>query len=249
MLFTTIECPLEHLVGGGFGTANLSSGGLASKLFLFPKPEQPIERLTVGLAGLYDGFQGSDHKFGEITLRALPWFYGPEGGAHIQIGLRDFTGNWDDSYKGVITAVTLAQPMPAAQAALCSTMLKIDNLMLRQSVGFYRSWRVFDPGIPPRANEPTSIRLILTYNYTQARRRFTQVAGSMYYDSGARTFEQDQGASNVNINWRGKTTLSFQLAAHECHNLVAVRFQAFGWLRYQTALTSYIFGTVLPFTL
>lgn len=71
----------------------------------------------------------------------------------------------------------------------------------------------------------------------------------MHYDSSASIAELEQGTYNVGINWRGKTITNFHLAAHECHNLVSVRFQATAFKPYyQSVLTSYIFGTVLHFT-
>jgi hypothetical protein len=68
---------------------------------------EPVARAVAVLRGYRVAFVDDDHELGQITVQlaseimnSLP--DGPEVVVHAVLGLRDFSGSWDDRYSGAI---------------------------------------------------------------------------------------------------------------------------------------------------
>lgn len=232
-----------------YSPEDLGNAGVQSNYFDFDKFDRPISRLTVGLSQIASRFANNhDHHFGELTIRAVPYFQNNIARVAFLLGLRDFSKEWDDPFSGEITATALAQYMTAQETSQCTNLLKINTIKIKQQEGFYRNWREFDPLLPLRAHHITLVRIKATYNYDDIKSRFTQLTGMLIYDGQQFDSEQFLFTRIYGFSPTGSMELEFKLEPYVCNNLLSVRFQLKALQRRrEPALNSFITGTVFNF--
>lgn len=66
----------------------------------------PVAWATAVMTGYNAYFRDGDHELGELTVqlgtRIVNGTEGPEVVVHGRLGLRDYSGTWDDAYGGTI---------------------------------------------------------------------------------------------------------------------------------------------------
>ena len=75
---------------------------------------RPVQRAVAGLVGYTAGFRGSDHHVGELDLGVDTAIDGSNAIVTARLGVRDWSGTWDDDYAGVVQFVVLADLEPIA---------------------------------------------------------------------------------------------------------------------------------------
>jgi hypothetical protein len=92
----------------------------ASRSVSFPTD---VRNATVGITGYSLGFVDKDHPFGRMEIGVESRIAGQVVHVDARLGLRDWSGNWDDAYQGWITAAVIADlsllspPLPTADVS------------------------------------------------------------------------------------------------------------------------------------
>src|SRR6266566_36832 len=125
----------------------------ASQTVVFPRT---VKAGAAGLAGYTIAFRGGDHHVGrlEAAINANTVT------VNASLGLRDWSGNWDDQYDGTVDFAVVAE-LQSATAPPPRTDLIITDVELNQAVQFFRSDRFLDPA---NARPDNSIFLIARKN-------------------------------------------------------------------------------------
>jgi hypothetical protein len=90
----------------------------ASQSVRFPRD---VVNAAVGITGYSIGFSGDDHHVGRMEVAIESEVTGQAVQVNARLGLRDWSGNWDDPYEGWITAAVIAElalispPLPRAE--------------------------------------------------------------------------------------------------------------------------------------
>src|SRR5262245_45788219 len=76
---------------------------------------QPIAMASAVLTGFDASFVGGDHHFGQLWVQLATQIVnnapdGPEVVVNALLGLRDFSGSWDDRYQGKVHICLIAIP-------------------------------------------------------------------------------------------------------------------------------------------
>jgi hypothetical protein len=91
------------------------------KAVVFPRA---VVTAVAGITGYSVGFVGKDHHLGRMVLGIRSLVTNSTVRVTALLGLRDWSGNWDDNYAGDITAAVLAEldflvpPLPSADAGI-----------------------------------------------------------------------------------------------------------------------------------
>jgi hypothetical protein len=92
----------------------------ASRSVSFPTD---VRNATVGITGYSLGFVDEDHHLGRMEIGVESRIAGQVVHVDARLGLRDWSGNWDDAYQGWITAAVIADlsllspPLPTADVS------------------------------------------------------------------------------------------------------------------------------------
>ena len=134
----------------------------------FPRP---VTAALAGLAGFSASFSGSadGRPFGRIVVDVgAADFTGNEAQVACRFGLRDWSGEWDDAYSGVVEYVIRAE---LEDDESVGGEITINGVEYSQSIQFFRSHldldadtRQPDNVIPLIAGKPTAIRVYADYN-------------------------------------------------------------------------------------
>ena len=134
----------------------------------FPRP---VTAALAGLAGFSASFSGSadGRPFGRLVVDVgAAEFTGKEAQVACRFGLRDWSGEWDDAYGGVVEYVLRVE---LEDDESVGAEVTINGVEYSQSIQFFRSrldldadTRREDNTIPLIAGKPTAIRVYADYN-------------------------------------------------------------------------------------
>lgn len=154
----------------------------ASQTLVFPRT---VLQAAVGLAGYSAGFSGSDHHLGLFSVVATHLTNANTVTVTVNLGVRDWSGDWDDSYEGTVRFSVLAE-LEAASAPPRRTDLTIIDAEFTQAIQFFRSDRHLDPGnvrpdnsVPLFSGKGTGVRLYLDCDTASAVPAVSSVAGEV----------------------------------------------------------------------
>jgi hypothetical protein len=130
----------------------------ANKTYVFPRQ---VRAAVTGIAGYVAEFSNrDDHHLGSIDVRVETEILGNTVTVNGFFGLRDWSGEWDDEYDGIIEFTVVAELVPATQPPPRADLV-ITGAELNQSVQHFRSSRYLDP---QNARPDNSIFLIAGKN-------------------------------------------------------------------------------------
>ncbi|HEX6714696.1 MAG TPA: hypothetical protein VF066_14990 [Thermoleophilaceae bacterium] len=144
-----------------------------------------VNQAACGLIGYSIGFAGDDHHLGLLDVRLDSEIDGDLVRVTGTLGLRDWSGNWDDDYDGVLEFAVLAdlasatEPPPRAD-------LEITGFELNQATQFFRSFQHLDGAnvrpdnsIRPIARKPMGVRVYVDYDSTTGLPPITTLNGRL----------------------------------------------------------------------
>lgn len=226
--------------------ANLRDSGPFRRRLNFDSFSRPIRQLFTGLTGYTIGFrQGftltdkNDHPLGRLNVKLENWtFHGPQASVDVLLGLRDWSGDWDDVYEGTVSVAAIAELEPAPATPPASSDLSIVGIEFTQVIQSFQSARHLDPpnvrpdnAIPLVAGKPTTARVYI--NYTGPRPETELITGLLEVTSAAGTWSSPLRGGPViralraeQIN-RGlvEHSLNFRIPDEHCRGTVTVRCQ------------------------
>ncbi len=110
-----------------------------------------VQRAVAGLTGYTAGFRGGDHHVGELDVGLDTEIDGSNANVTVRLGVRDWSGSWDDDYAGVVQFVVLAELDPIGPPGGIRQDLRITGAEMTQATQHFRS---------PHLGADNSIRLI-----------------------------------------------------------------------------------------
>ena len=129
-----------------------------------------IEQSVCGLTGYSIGFSGDDHHLGLLDVRVDSEVEGDLVRVTGTLGLRDWSGNWDDDYDGVLQFAVLAELVSATEPPPRGD-LEITGFELNQATQYFRSFQHLDgANVRPDnsirliARKPTGVRVYVDYD-------------------------------------------------------------------------------------
>jgi hypothetical protein len=169
----------------------------ATAQIAFPRE---VRSVAVGIAGYSATYENSeDHHLGRLTVELSARVNGDDA-TKVDVsgtfGLRDWSGDWDDPYSGVIDYVVLAELAPVAPPPPGGARgdLIVVDAEITQAIQHFRSHKhlnaanVFpDNSVRLVANKPTMVRLYVDYDATSGLAAIGRLSGQLQVSSGGTT--------------------------------------------------------------
>lgn len=230
----------------------------ASQTLVFART---VNQATVGLLGYSVAFgDNDDHNVGAIQIKVDSSINSNTVTVTATLGLRDWSGDWDDEYLGTIEFAVIAD-----LAAITETPPRGDVIVTgiesSQAVQFFRSARYLDPThtLPDNAiflvsRKSTGFRVYVDYDQYAGLPLISKLTGQMTAQTGSTTLTLDPINSggaiapgpDASINQGvADSTLNFMLPAAWCDGVVMIRVQV--WDQADPAKKSAQFTRTLSF--
>lgn len=198
-----------------------------------------VERATAGITGYSMGFAGEDHHVGNLDLGLEATITANVVEVRAHLGVRDWSGNWDDDYAGTITAAVLAD-LVSVTAPPTRGDLSITGLEVNQAIQSFRSAEHLDAAnvLPDNAirlvgGKITGLRLWVDYDADAGLPAITDLSGEVTVRSGAAT---QVITATTSITPRSESeidrgqadhTLNFRLLGELCRGVVDIEARVF----------------------
>jgi hypothetical protein len=230
----------------------------ASQAVIFPRP---VDRVAVGIVGYSVAFgDHSDHAVGRVQIQVESTISDNVVTVTATLGLRDFSGSWDDDYQGTVDFAVLADLAPAGSPRPREDMLIVD-MEVNQAVQFFRAARFLDGAtvLPDNAivlveNKTTGFRCYVDYDAFAGLPPVATLTGEMTVRTGSTTFTRTpiNGGGGIvpmadaAINQASAdNTLNFMLEGAWCVGTVTVSVQV--WDAADPLTKSAVFTRTLNF--
>jgi hypothetical protein len=210
----------------------------ASKTVVFPRS---VKTAVAGLTGYLAEYSGhNDHHVGRLEVRLDTSISNNTVTVDGTFGLRDWSGNWDDEYDGMINFAVVAE-LESATAPPPRNDLMITGVELNQAVQYFRSDRFLDPAnqrpdnsIFLIARKNTGVRVYVDWDSTAGLPPIAVLTGELTVQAGATnlTLTPINGGitpqRDANINQAlANDTLNFMIPAAQCVGTVTISCQVF----------------------
>ena len=218
---------------------------------------RPVLRATAGITGYSFGFVGDDHEVGLLNVNLEATVTSNVVEVRAQLGVRDWSGTWDDDYAGVINAAVLAE-LESATAPPTRGDLIITGTEITQATQSFRSALHLDPAnvlpdnaIPLVGGKGTGVRVWVDYDAGAGLPPIAFLSGELNVRSGGATTTLGPMAAIVprretEID-RGQAghTLNFRIPGEWCRGSVEIECRVFDST--QPTLKSQAFRRTLRF--
>jgi hypothetical protein len=173
----------QPLRGSGPRTVN--------KTLVFPRA---VLSAVAGLTGYLAEFSGGDdHHIGKLDVRLSTTITGDSVTVTGTYGLRDWSGDWDDNYDGVLDFVLLAE-LEAVNAPPARRDLSITGVELNQATQFFRADRFLDlANVHPDNSvfliegKNTGVRVYVDYDSGSGLPLISALSGELVVSNGSST--------------------------------------------------------------
>jgi len=162
----------------------------ASQTVVFPRP---VVRAVAGLGGYTVAYSGGDHHVGRMEVRLDATVNADTVTVEARLGLRDWSGDWDDDYDGTIEFVVLAD-LESATATPPRGDLTVTDMECNQAVQFFRAASYLDPAsVQPDnaiwlvARKNTGVRVYTDWDPTAGLPPISQLTGSLTVQTSSTT--------------------------------------------------------------
>jgi hypothetical protein len=220
-----------------------------------------VLRAVAGIGGYTVAFSGGDHNVGRIEVFLDTSVNNNTVTVSARLGLRDWSGDWDDDYDGAIEFVVVAD-LESASATPPRNDVVVTGMELNQAVQFFRADTYLDPSnVQPDnavwlvSRKNTGVRVYVDYDANAGLPLITNLTGSLVVSSASNTQTRHPinpgGAiaprrdSTINMSVADHT-LNFMVPAAWCEGTVTVQCQV--WDQAAPASKSGIFTRTLVFT-
>jgi len=200
-----------------------------------------VLKATAGITGYSAGFaqDTGDHHLGNLRIRVESSIDGDVVNVTATLGVRDWSGDWDDNYQGTIQFVVVAElaslsdPRPRGD-------LVITGMEFNQATQHFRSDRHLDAAnvmpdntIPLIARKDTAIRVYVDYDANAGLPLINTLSGTLEINTGYTTINIAPFNSIVpmrdNAIDRGQAnqTLNFHIPENLCQGELNLRCRVF----------------------
>ncbi len=212
----------------------------AQTTFIFPRA---IDRAVAGLSGFSAGFhrEDGDHHLGILQMELETRIQNNVAVVEATYGLRDWSGDWDDEYEGVVDIVLLAELADPA-AVPPRGDLSITGVEVNQAIQSFRSHLELDAAnvmpdnsIPLVARKATGLRVYVDYDDSAGLPAITDLSGEVEiitaFGGTTVTLTPEATITPLRDNQidRGNTahTVNFIIAEAWCQGNVTIRARVF----------------------
>jgi len=202
---------------------------------VFPRE---VQNALVGITGYSAGFRGKDHHLGRLAVTARHQIVLNTVSVTVSLGLRDWSGEWDDEYTGIVNFVVLAE-LAAATDPPSRPDLIVTDAEITQVTQHFRSAAFLDPvnvrpdnSIPLLARKPTGVRLWINFQPDLALPPISAVTGQLEAVAGngsvLLTPVEPIVPRRESQILRGEKshTLNFVIPEDRCQGVVTIRARA-----------------------
>ena len=221
---------------------------------VFPRP---VIRAVAGMTGYSFGFVSEDHHVGLLNVSLDTVITNNVVEVRGQLGVRDWSGNWDDDYAGVINVAVLAE-LESATAPPTRGDLIITGAEITQAIQSFRSAQHLDSAnvmpdnaIPLVAGKATGVRCWVDYDAGAGLPAISFLSGQLNVRSGGATTTLMAIAAIVPRpeteidRGRADHTLNFRIPPEWCRGTVEIECRVFDAT--QPALQSAAYRRTLRF--
>ena len=222
-----------------------------------------VNAATAGIVGYSIGYSpNDDHHVGRMEVRVDTAVNGNTVTVTATLGLRDWSGDWDDNYQGRIDFVVLAD-LASATAPPPRADLEITGIEMNQAVQFFRASTYLDSAtaqpdnsIPLVARKETGMRVYVDYDASAGLPPIANLTGQLTVRTSATTLTlnpiNNGGAGTIQprrdaeINMAvADHTLNFDIPAIWCTGQVLISCQV--WDQAAPASRSAVFSRTIIF--
>lgn len=249
---------MELRLGSVDFSSPLSGSGPRSgnQTVIFPRP---VTDVAVGITGYSLGYAGDDHHVGRLEVRADGTTNDNVVVVEATLGVRDWSGDWDDNYQGTVDFVVVAELEPVGAQPPREDLL-VTGLELNQAVQFFRAGSYLDGAhaLPDNAiwlvaRKNTGVRAYVDYDASAGLPPITNLTGNLEVRTGATTLElapintpiAPRPDSTINLAV-ANDTLNFMIPAVWCEGTLSVKCQV--WDQADPSSKSAAFTRTLVFT-
>jgi hypothetical protein len=207
-----------------------------SQTVVFPRP---VIRAVAGITGYSIGFAGEDHHVGLLNVRLDTEINANVVEVDTTLGVRDWSGFWDDDYGGTITAAVLAE-LESATAPPARGDLIVAGAEVTQAIQSFRSATHLaapnvlpDNAIPLVGGKTTGMRVWVDYDADAGLPPISQLSGELVVRRGAATTTLAPLATIAPLREteidRGQLghTLNFAIPGDFCRGAVEIECRVF----------------------
>lgn len=219
-----------------FPTVRGSGPQTANATIVFPRN---VTKAVAAIRGYQVGFAGDDHHVGILQVELATTITANVVQVTSRLGCRDWSGNWDDEYRGSINVTVIAELVsPSARPSRGD--LQIIDMEANQATQFFRSAEHLDaPNVMPDNSMPlvggksTGLRFWVDYDASSGLPPITNLSGELTVRSGGAV---TTSAPLAPITPRRETeidraqvghTLNFAIPSAWCRGAVEVSLQVF----------------------
>jgi hypothetical protein len=190
----------------------------SSQTVVFPRA---VLSATSGLAGyMVEYSPGDDHHVGRVEIKLDTNISSNTVTVNGTLGLRDWSGNWDDNYDGFIDFVVLAE-LESATASPPRTDLQIVDMEYNQTVQYFRADTYLDPAhVQPDnsiwlvARKATGIRVYVDWDSGAGLPAINTLTGELGVETGSQTLTLTPINPSGGITPRRDSEISLAVADH-----------------------------------
>jgi hypothetical protein len=223
---------------------------------VFPRT---VLHAVAGLTSYSVGFSNEDdHHLGRLAIQLGCSINNNVVIVTVTYGLRDWSGNWDDEYQGVIEFAVIAE-LEAIGAPSRRTDMAIVDMEFNQATQFFRSYMHLDSqtAMPDNSirligGKNTGVRIYTDYDSSGTGPAVGKISGIMHLLSSSGAEGQISPITPINpisdsaID-RGNSghTLNFMIPGIWCHDILTIECEIFD--NANTSLLSVPFQRILRF--
>ena len=181
---------MEIRIGSADFSAPLRGSGprTASQAVIFPRA---VNQAAVGLIGYSAAFgDNDDHNIGKLQIKVDATVTSNVVNVTATLGLRDWSGDWDDDYQGTVEFAVLADLVSATAPPPRGDMVIVD-MEANQAVQFFRAARFLDASnvLPDNAialveSKATGFRMYVDYDAFSGLPPVSHLTGQMTVRTG-----------------------------------------------------------------
>lgn len=208
-------------------TAPVSGSGprTASTTVVFARE---VTNAVAGLSGYWMGYtqSGGDHHVGRLITTLATQVNANTVTVTAQLGVRDWSGDWDDGYQGTVDFTVLAD-LALATAPPPRGDLIVAGVEHNQAIQFWRSQRTLDPdhirpdnSIPLVSGKNTGLRVYPDYDSASGLPVIRRLTGRVTVQTGSTLLHLDPINSGATITPRRDAEINQSVADHTLNFMI-----------------------------
>ncbi len=180
-----------------------------------------VNAAVAGIVGYSVAFSpNDDHNVGKVQIEVDTAINGNTVMVTASLGLRDWSGDWDDNYQGRIEFAVLADLAPLS-APPPRGDLQVTGMEINQAVQFFRSATYLDTAterptnsIPVVARKETGVRVYVDYDASAGLAPINRLTGELIVQTSATTLVRSPINTGGFIPPRADSTINMAVANH-----------------------------------